>query len=271
MLGLGLAQHKSINRWLAWTPEKTTTSLWFDMSDTSTITASGGAVSQLNDKSGNNRHLTQSSESNKPTTDANTINNLNIFDFDGGDWLLRIDSNVGNIVNGTNKDFMVFGIMETSVDSAEQRFLSLGNTALFQNTYQIGVLYNEDEFRNIVWNSAGSPYYIDGVFEVVDSPFILNGGFNGSDTKLYLNGTEYTGGGVSGQFGTIAGADRITVGISEDQSGAPLTGKIGEVIVLDSWVGETIRQKTEGYLAHKWGLTSSLPAGHPYKNSPPRL
>jgi len=28
-------------------------------------------------------------------------------------------------------------------------------------------------------------------------------------------------------------------------------------------------QKAEGYLAHKWGIESVLPAGHPYKSSAP--
>ncbi len=28
-------------------------------------------------------------------------------------------------------------------------------------------------------------------------------------------------------------------------------------------------QKAEGYLAHKWGLTSNLPVSHPYKSSAP--
>ena len=44
------------------------------------------------------------------------------------------------------------------------------------------------------------------------------------------------------------------------------TGEIGEIIA----VGTTIeREKIEGYLAHKWGLTSSLPTSHPYKSSQP--
>ena len=28
-------------------------------------------------------------------------------------------------------------------------------------------------------------------------------------------------------------------------------------------------EKAEGYLAHKWGVTSVLPADHPYKNTAP--
>jgi hypothetical protein len=29
------------------------------------------------------------------------------------------------------------------------------------------------------------------------------------------------------------------------------------------------RQRIEGWMAHKWALTSVLPPGHPYKNNPP--
>ena len=28
-------------------------------------------------------------------------------------------------------------------------------------------------------------------------------------------------------------------------------------------------EKAEGYLAHKWGMTSNLPVSHPYKNTAP--
>lgn len=43
------------------------------------------------------------------------------------------------------------------------------------------------------------------------------------------------------------------------------------IYLVDSYdtEAESEREKIEGYLAHKWGLTSSLPAGHPYKTNPP--
>lgn len=50
----------------AWTPAQITTALWFDASDSSTITTVSGAVSQWNDKSGNNRHATQAAASERP-------------------------------------------------------------------------------------------------------------------------------------------------------------------------------------------------------------
>ena len=44
--------------------------------------------------------------------------------------------------------------------------------------------------------------------------------------------------------------------------------KIAEIILCHD-VSDTIREKIEGYLAHKWGLESNLPTNHPYKSQPP--
>jgi hypothetical protein len=45
--------------------------------------------------------------------------------------------------------------------------------------------------------------------------------------------------------------------------------KIAEMIAFNNNIGLTKREETEGYLAHKWGVTSLLPGGHPYKSSAP--
>lgn len=44
---------------------------------------------------------------------------------------------------------------------------------------------------------------------------------------------------------------------------------LAELIVVPAALSTADRQKVEGYLAHKWGLSESLPADHPYKSSPP--
>jgi len=54
---------------------------WFDASDTSSITSSGGNVSQWNDKSGNARHATQATGANQPVTASATMNGLNVLQF----------------------------------------------------------------------------------------------------------------------------------------------------------------------------------------------
>jgi hypothetical protein len=42
-----------------------------------------------------------------------------------------------------------------------------------------------------------------------------------------------------------------------------------EIIYAPSMLATLDRQRIEGYLAHKWGLTANLPADHPYKTVPP--
>jgi hypothetical protein len=36
-----------------------------------------------------------------------------------------------------------------------------------------------------------------------------------------------------------------------------------EILIFNQYLGDTDRRNVEGYLAQKWGLTSSLPPGHP--------
>lgn len=51
-----------------------------------------------------------------------------------------------------------------------------------------------------------------------------------------------------------------------------IDGDIAEIIYVsgDDWGTSTAtRDKIEGYLAHKWGLTGNLPSGHPYKTLGP--
>lgn len=47
-------------------------------------------------------------------------------------------------------------------------------------------------------------------------------------------------------------------------------GACHDLFIYGAALGTDDRQKNEGYLAHKWGYTSLLPSGHPYKTNPPR-
>lgn len=53
--------------------------------------------------------------------------------------------------------------------------------------------------------------------------------------------------------------------------GRGMDGWIAEVVFTNAKQSTTDRQKVEGYLAHKWGLTGNLSASHPYKTDPPEV
>ena len=50
-----------------------------------------------------------------------------------------------------------------------------------------------------------------------------------------------------------------------DKIGGNFSGILAEVVAYDSVLNPGVREKVEGYLAHKWGLTGGLPSGHTYK------
>ena len=52
--------------------------------------------------------------------------------------------------------------------------------------------------------------------------------------------------------------------IMSGSSNYNVRGDLAEVVAFQS-KNDTTREKLEGYLAHKWGLTSLLPSGHTYK------
>lgn len=47
------------------------------------------------------------------------------------------------------------------------------------------------------------------------------------------------------------------------------SGLIAEIVLCASSLSDSDAQKAEGYLAHKYGLTSNLPVSHPYKTTAP--
>ena len=57
----------------SWTPDNTYVALWLDADDASTITLNGANVSQWADKSGNDRHVAQSTASAQPTLASDEI------------------------------------------------------------------------------------------------------------------------------------------------------------------------------------------------------
>jgi hypothetical protein len=91
--------------------------------------------------------------------------------------------------------------------------------------------------------------------------------FTGAEGSLYLDGSLS----ITGAQNTAAFfPNTFTIGafkrtfISDYSQMA-----MYEIVLVSSVITITNRQKLEGYLAHKWGLTANLPSDHPYKTVAP--
>ena len=89
---------------------------------------------------------------------------------------------------------------------------------------------------------------------------IVRSEFTTSSNSISLNGGTYTSSG--GAPGFTAG--RVTyLGVDATNGSFYYIGYAMEIIFYNSILTTTQRQEVEGYLAEKWSLTASLPAGHP--------
>jgi hypothetical protein len=125
------------------------------------------------------------------------------------------------------------------------------------------------------FGSSFSPAVTSGV------SYINVGTWNSSLILNYLNGTisipaavgngTVVSGGIDPTFVASGNADPLYLGARVNPSGASgnFGGTFAEIVFTPSLLDTSTREKLEGYFAHKWAMTASLPSGHPYATSPP--
>jgi hypothetical protein len=252
-----------------WNPSMISTALWLDAADASTVTTVSGAVSQWNDKSGNGRNVAQATADNRPAFTANAINGRPALDFDGSSHrLFNASAALQRNVPGTS----VFTVTKLDVDTAGpktiyQTLVAAGNTRALLN-YRDGA---NTGFRAGGRRVSGSAFSSQGVSPYSDSVTLNSAIFNYNAATLSLieNGSITVNAAAFQNSGnTDNDAGQLYIG-GDGLGGALWDGYIAEILVVHSAVSADTRQRIEGYLAHKWGLTANLPAGHPYKTVGP--
>ena len=222
------------------------------------------SVTQWNDKSGNSRHVSQSTAANQPSySTSRQINSVNVLDFDGTNDLLSFSTPYtsvngisavvifapDNVIGGTN-------IYEgrnalASWESGNLRDFSLGVRTSALSVYAENGLSSREAVGNAMWNGFGAA--------------ITYGESNATHTKAGLNGQDPA-------LTTGSRADLRLGGFGKDPVGGTIhfDGAIAEILLYDvASISTEQRQKLEGYVAHKWNLNASLPVGHPHKITAP--
>jgi methionine-rich copper-binding protein CopC len=259
-----------------WTPvELPDKALWLDASD-----LSASPVSAWNDKSGNSRNFAQAAGGNQPAYSATSFNtSYPGVTFDGssdfmsaGDTLdMRTNSltvmSAVRYATGTDSGVI---IAKTRAGGQAGRWVlyratnggNLGSGAQYNAVLQEGVL------PSVVLQVANSSTSarING--------FVLDRSTSGS-CKIWDNGANTASATFTGNTTDFNSADQLWIGAYQNASGTTppsggyLNGVIAEVVVVQTAMSDTDRQKLEGYLAWKWGMQANLPANHPYKSAAP--
>jgi hypothetical protein len=243
--------------WPLWSPSEISTVFWYDPSDASTITASGTQVTQVLDKSGNNRTLTRDGANPGPLTGTRTLNGRNVFAWTGNNCL---DNNSFTYSQSTTP-LNIAIIARFDAASASGSFLLAGTNSSTTGQRMSLRLNASNIFEILGGSSAGVNQTLpSGTISNRDQAHLLLPRFNGPQSLWRVNGTQRNSGNVgTNSFTTMQFGHNETEGLD-------MTGFIAEIVAFASNSNAEI---VEGYLAWKWGLQSSLPAGHPYKNSAP--
>jgi hypothetical protein len=217
-------------------------SMWLDAADTGSVTLSGSNVTQWSDKSGNGRNAVVSS------TAFATYSNSGLY-FANSLYTTTLSA------SPTNETlFLVFNNTSTSNTGAIIGAYGGGREiANYDSNRTVGIVKAQ-----IVWG----PY---ANFPAFNAKYMAACIVSPTATKVIVNGgTSITTGSAitfSSSSNTILGREAgVDFGV---------TGIMHEVISFNSVLSDTQRQQVEGYLAWKWGLTSFLSVGHPFKYSAP--
>lgn len=251
----------------SWTPADlgADLALWLDATDTDTITLNGSNVSQWSDKSGNEKHVIQTIATRQPqylTNNSPTIN------FDGIDDYLESES-LALTVAGDDIPFSVLAVLNYTERGVVQRAINFGSTTdatVFHTVLGLDStgLYS----RQITQRRATDTLQgMTATGSITNTNSIVGNVFTGAEGSLYLDGSlSITGAQNTAAFFpntfTIGALKRTFI---SDYSQMAMY----EIVLVSSVITITNRQKLEGYLAHKWGLTANLPSDHPYKTVAP--
>ena len=250
----------------SWTPSSLSPSAWYDASQASDMTLVSGAVSQWNDRSGNDRHLTQGTAGNRPAYASATLNSLNLVTFDGTSDFLSGSALSDYITDTAHMVLAVFRQRGAVVGTAQ----AYGNKAVIadQEGYfglHINAPSGASSARVMGYNWDGNE---DKVIQTIgaDNAWSIVAFTHGSgNLDMTRNGGTVTT--------TASGATSVLTATLDVgrclYSNVFLEMDLAEIVILSSAVTTTDRQKLEGYAAHKWGRTADLPGGHPYKTTAP--
>lgn len=260
-----------------WSPSTDITPVaWLDASDTNNYTTSGTTLTSVTDKVGTYTMTVI----NNPTVVSSGLNGYSVFDFNGSASLLS-DSFEAQ-VDGSGNHWAIGLFLADTVDHTQDSFWSYETNQTPKRDYAIssaasnntwpGELDLDSLSSSRISSTIGNKQAFDSALSL-DSWHIVVAIFNktGNQISVRVDGANaFTP--VNGYDNSLSTNQDLR--IMRNRANRRLDGRFAEFFAVADLPGTggtdiTDVEKAEGYLAHKWGVTSLLPVSHPYKSTAP--
>ena len=230
---------------------------WYDVSDASTVTETSSSVTALSDKTSSNY-------------DLSLIGTSPVYSSTGWDGSLPAIEFSGNVVSAlrssnrlTQSDITIAAVYDADNTTAIKRPFGIHGFQASTSAKETFALAPDNTLR---FDGA----FASGSISSTAGKFLRVANVNATTMYDYINGSQNISSAVTSGLSTdgyISIGEVVSINDSTDTY--VFDGRIAEAVVCIGTLSQSEREKLEGYFAHKWGLTGSLPALHPYKSSPP--
>lgn len=254
-----------------WTLNDTTVFAWYDMNQ-GIIDAGAGKVSAWNDAMGSSlRNITQATSGSRPTITSDAV------EFNGTSEFL---SNSNAFMYGKTEGVHIIAIMSGDASTGTtQRGISEANSGNAIQNYSLlckdnSPALNYDKTTQAIRNDSSTDIITfggnAGASSAWDSSFKL---IEHIDTTSQIKTAVNCVDGITPISYTRSGIlDLNTFAIGALVRSTILQWmqmKIKSLVIVPATISTDHRQRVQGYLCHRYSLTSLLPGPHPYKTNPP--
>ena len=262
---------------------------WIDISDSNSLNLNGNKINYVTDKAGNYGNLEDVGTS-EPVINknGNHLDGKDVAYFNGDNafrsstfktvvssgnhWSIGIFQITGN--NHTQNSIWSF---EKSGGGGRSYAISAGNSSRFRGEIDLDALSSNristTAGNKIDFNAASSvlPGVSSSHYE--NSWRIFSVVFNKTGNKIFGEVDGYAATTVVNDYDNSLDSP-LQLSLMRNRGNDDPKGYMAEFITVAGLPGtggtdNSLVEKTEGYLAHKWGLEGNLPDNHPYKSNKP--
>ena len=201
------------------------------------------------DATGNDAIARQPSLANQPRYRVDALNGLPVARFTGNEWLT-----VASTLGIEAQPFSQIALWKPD-GAGQAMMLWVNNSGLIVTDFDDDIgIFSGSALFNFNAHPFGQWHLIAGVHNGLAGSLTVDGGVS-----------------VTGSTGSGAPAGDLTIGAGIAGLDRLLSGDLAEIMITRTALTVAERQRLEGYLAHKWGLATSLPPAHPFRAAPPNF